>query len=327
MSGDLGPRVVIAAAIHFVATFPEVELLLVGDQDQIQALLSSNAIPAHPAIRVLHAPDVVAMHEDPLSALRHKKNSSMWQALLLVQNGAADACVSAGNTGALMAISKYLLKTFPGIDRPAICKSLPVEQSSSYMLDLGANLTCTAEQLHQFALMGSVLAASSGISEPTVALLNVGVEETKGTEVIRRCHELLSTDKQLNYVGFMESDAIFFGRANVIVCDGFAGNVALKSSEGVARLIAQKIQKSFARRWYLGLLAIFMRPLLQEWRRDLNPGAYNGASFLGLQKPVVKSHGSADEHAFYQALSVAMEQVVQKVPARIQDALSAASKD
>ncbi len=322
MSGDLGPRVAIAAAIRFVTTFPEVELLLVGDQDQIQSLLSSSSISAHPAIRILHASDVIAMHEDPLVALRHKKNSSMWQSLLLVQSGAADACVSAGNTGALMAISKHLLKTFSGIERPAICKLLPVEQGSSFMLDLGANLTCTANQLHQFAVMGNVLAASSGIKDPTVMLLNVGAEETKGTDVIKHCHQLLSQDKQLNYAGFIEGDALFLGQANVIVCDGFSGNVALKSSEGVARLIAKKIEKSLTQHWYLRLLLLILRPVLRQWRRDLNPGAYNGAILLGLQKPVVKSHGSADEHAFYQALVVAMEQVVQEVPTRIQRALA-----
>lgn len=327
MSGDLGPRVAIAAAIHFVATFPEVELLLVGDEDQIQSLLSSSNIPAHPSIRILHASDVIAMHEDPLTALRHKKKSSMWQALLVVQSGAADACVSAGNTGALMAISKHLLKTFPGIDRPAICKSLPVDQGSTFMLDLGANLTCTSTQLHQFAVMGSVLASSSGIEAPKVALLNVGAEETKGTDVVKHCHELLAQDKQLNYVGFIEGDALFLGQTNVVVCDGFSGNVALKTSEGVARLIAKKIEKSFANNWYLRLLMLLIRPIVRQWRRDLNPGAYNGASFLGLQKPVVKSHGSADEHAFYQALIVAREQVMQKVPARIECALSASLKD
>ena len=327
MSGDLGPRVVITAAIRFVATSPEVELLLVGDQDQIQSLLSSSSIPASPAIRVHHATDVVAMHEDPLTALRHKKNSSMWQALLQVQDGFADACVSAGNTGALMAMSKHLLKTFPGIDRPAICKSMPVEQGNSFMLDLGANLTCTPEQLHQFALMGSVLASSAGVEKPRVALLNVGTEETKGTDLVRHSHVLLSQDEQLNYIGFIEGDELYLGRVNVIVCDGFSGNVALKSSEGVARLIAKKIEKSFARHWYLKLLVLFMRPVLRQWRRELNPGAYNGACFLGLQKPVVKSHGSADEDAFYQALVVAKEQVVQKVPARIQCALNAMQKN
>ena len=327
MSGDLGPRVVIAAAIRFVATSPEVELLLVGDQDQMQSLLSSNSAPAHPAIRIFHAPDTVSMHEDPLSALRHKKGSSMWRALLLVQERHADACVSAGNTGALMAMSKHLLKTFPGIERPAICKSMPVEQGSSFMLDLGANLTCTPEQLHQFALMGSVLASSTGVSTPRVALLNVGAEATKGTDVIKRSHVLLSQDEQLNYVGFIEGDALYLGQANVIVCDGFSGNVALKTSEGVARLITRIIEKSFTRHWYLKLLALFMRPMLRQWRRELNPGAYNGASFLGLQQPVVKSHGSADEEAFYQALLVAKEQVAQKVPLRIQNALHATLKD
>lgn len=321
MSGDLGPRVVIAAAIQSVASYPELELLLVGDREQIQSLLSMVNLPAHHRLTVIHAADIVAMNEDPLVALRHKKESSMWRALALVQEGAADACVSAGNTGALMAMSKHILKTFPHIDRPAICKSMPVEQGYSYMLDLGANLSCTAEQLHQFALMGSVLASSAGLAAPKVALLNVGIEESKGTDIIKRCHNILKKDGRLNYVGFVEGDGIYSGSANVIVCDGFSGNIALKSSEGVARLIARKIEKSLVARWYAKLLILFMRPLLREWRRDLNPGAYNGASFLGLQKTVVKSHGSADAEAFFQALSVAREQVLQRVPERIGQAL------
>jgi glycerol-3-phosphate acyltransferase PlsX len=257
------------------------------------------------------------MDADPRTALRRQQDSSMWQALSLVQSGGADACVSAGNTGALMAMSKYLLKTFPGIDRPAICKSMPVALGRSYMLDLGANLSCTPEQLHQFALMGSVLAASAGAgAKPRVALLNVGVESGKGTRTIQAADALISADERLNYAGFIEANAIYRGDVEVIVCDGFAGNVALKASEGVAQLIAQKVTASFSRHWYYRLLSLSLRPLLRNLQRELNPDSYNGACFLGLRHVVVKSHGGADANGFGQALMVAQEQVQQDVPGR-----------
>lgn len=320
MSGDLGPRVVIAAAFQTLATLLndiQVELILVGDQPLLESIVSSFATPSA-QLRIHHAPDQVSMDDDPLDALRHKKQSSMWLALTLVRDGIADACVSAGNTGALMAMGRHLLKTFPGIDRPAICKSMPVSEGRTYMLDLGANPVCTPEQLLQFALMGSVLAAATFAKNPRVVLLNIGVEAAKGTDTIKAAQELLRADARINYGGFLEADQIYSGSAQVIVCDGFAGNVALKASEGVARLIGKKIEASFRAHWTSKVMGFLLKPMLRQWRKELNPAQYNGAVFLGLQKTLVKSHGSADQQAFAQALSVAIEQVLQRVPEKIQ---------
>lgn len=317
MSGDLGPRVVIAAALELLESTPGLELILIGDQNQLKPLLALAQTNPIQRLRLHHAPDTVSMSDDPLVALRHKKTSSMWVALELVRDGLAQACVSAGNTGALMAMSRHLIKTLPGIDRPAICKSMPVAQGRSFMLDLGANIECSAEQLQQFAHMGSVLAMATGIAEPRVALLNIGVEETKGTDKLQAAHRLLGEDKRLNYAGFIEASEIFTGCMQVIVCDGFSGNVALKASEGVARLIGQKLKDTFQRNLWRRLLAFCAWPLLRQLSFELNPAGYNGASFLGLHKIVVKSHGSADQQAFIQALRVAVEQVSQAIPERI----------
>ena len=321
MSGDLGPRVVIAAAENFVALHPDVDLLLVGDQIQLQPLVAKSSHLRHIA-QVLHASDVVAMDDDPLSALRQKKSSSMWVALESLRAGHADACVSAGNTGALLAMAKYLIKTFPVIDRPAICKSMPVAKGLTYLLDLGANINCTPEHLQQFALMGSVLAEAEGIKRPRVALLNIGSESQKGTEVLQLAQNLLRNDSRIHYVGFVESNNIFAGDEHVIVCDGFHGNIALKASEGAARFISKKISDTLRNNFLNKFLSIIAAPLLKQLREELNPSLYNGASFLGLQKTVIKSHGGADRKAFMQALVVAREQVVLQVPVRIAQQLS-----
>jgi len=324
MSGDLGPRVAVSAALKFTAMFADVDVLLVGDEQQLLAL-ASKKIPAKKLsqnrITIIHAADVITMDEDPLVALRHKQNSSMWCAIDAVKNNRADACVSAGNTGALLAISKYLLKTFPGIERPAICKAMPTEAHTAYLLDLGANIHCSAEQLHQFALMGSVLASSPAM-KPRVGLLNIGKEDTKGTDVIQAAQTLLRNDERLHYSGFVEANDIFSSDVDVIVCDGFHGNIALKSIEGTARFIAKKIQRGFTKNWFNKFLGFIMLPLLNQWRTELDPSMYNGASFLGLQKTVVKSHGNANKKAFLQALMVAREQIIQNVPARIQQQFS-----
>lgn len=320
MSGDLGPRVVIAAALQVLTSYPDVEITVVGDQQTLTALLSTSGLP--PRLHIHHAPDRVAMDEDPLVALRQKKQSSMWLSLLLVRDGLADACVSAGNTGALLAMSKYLLKTFDNIERPAICKSMPVSTGRTYMLDLGANPLCTVDQLVQFALMGSVLATATTGADPRVMLLNIGTEETKGTEIIKATQDKLRNDQRINYCGFIEADQIYSGRAEVIVCDGFAGNVALKASEGVARLIGQKIQHSFSGSCFKKFMGVLMLPLIRQWRDELHPGHYNGATLLGLQKTVIKSHGSADQAAFVHALVVAIEQIVEQVPEKIRHQLN-----
>jgi phosphate acyltransferase len=311
MSGDLGPRVAISAAQKFLDLHPDVNLLLVGDQLQ-QYLQKENS-----RIDFIHASDIVTMDDDPLTALRHKKNSSMWKALEILRDGAADACVSAGNTGALLAISKHLIKTLPGIERPAICKSMPVSTGSTWLLDLGANIDASPEQLHQFAQMGVAVAKAFGKSSPQVSLLNIGFEAYKGTDTLKCAQELLQQDNLINYVGFIEADRIFTGEVDVIVCDGFHGNVALKASEGVAQFITKKIKAAFMRNSFSRFLALLCSPVLKPLRAQLNPAQYNGASFLGLQKTVIKSHGGADEHAFLHALAVAREQVLLGVTERI----------
>ena len=321
MSGDLGPRVVISASQKFVTQFPDVDLLLVGNETQLISLLPP-AKKLHERITLVHAVGVVSMHDDPLLALRQKKDSSMWVALDLLRNDDADACVSAGNTGALLAMAKYLIKTFPAIDRPAICKSMPVETGSTYLLDLGANINCPPEYLYQFALMGNVLAGASTEISPRVALLNIGTEQQKGTEELKAAQVLLQADKCINYVGFVEANSIFTGAVDVIVCDGFHGNIALKTSEGVARFIANRIAKFARKNLFNRVLGLLFLPMLKRLKAELDPSLYNGASFLGLQKTVIKSHGGADANAFLQALIVAREQVIQQVPARIQQALS-----
>lgn len=318
MSGDLGPRVAISAAQKFVASYSDVEVLLVGHQDELLRLFPK-LLQASPRITFIHANSVVAMDDDPLTVLRHKKDSSMWLALTALRNGQADACVSAGNTGALLAMAKYLIKTFVGIDRPAICKSMPVERGHTCLLDLGANINCAPEHLHQFALMGAVSASStSSPSRPTIALLNIGTEDSKGTSVLQSAKLLLQADPRLNYIGFVEANSIFSGAAEVIVCDGFHGNIALKASEGTARFIAGKIQQMFNKNFITKILALVVGPLLKSLSSQLDPEIYNGASFLGLQKTVIKSHGSADHEAFLQALIVAREHVLQKIPERIE---------
>lgn len=306
MSGDLGPRTAISAVLQLVPSIAGVHFILVGDRSELESLLPT-ALP--PSISLVHAPARVAMGDDPRAALRHGRETSMWRALDLVRNGEAEACVSAGNTGALMAMGRYLLKTLPGIQRPAICKSMPVTQARTYMLDLGANMESSASQLHQFALMGAVLAEQHSGRAATVALLNVGIEAAKGPEVIHAADALLRADSRMNYQGYIEGNDIYSGRVDVVVCDGFAGNVALKASEGVARLIGEKLRAGLRSRWRYRVAALLLAPLLKRWRTELSPSAYNGAVFLGLRSPVIKSHGSADETAFARALEVAVEQV------------------
>ncbi len=321
MSGDLGPRVAISAAKKFTSTHPDVDLVLFGDEQQLLKILPQKKLTRH-RITIVHTNDVVTMQDDPVQALRHKKDSSMWRAIEQLKDGRADACVSAGNTGALLAIGKYLLKTFSGVERPAICKAMPVERGQTYLLDLGANTQCSPENLHEFALMGNVL-ASADSKNPRIALLNIGTESIKGTDIIRSAQTLLQADTSLNYVGYVEASKIFAGDVDVIVCDGFHGNIALKTCEGTARFVGKKIQAVFRRNWLTRTAAILIWPLIKQLRTELDPSMYNGASFLGLQKILVKSHGNANKKAFIQALSVAREQVIQNIPQRIEQAFSA----
>lgn len=320
MSGDLGPRTAIEAVLRLCRSRDrELCFVLVGERASLEPLLPGR-LP--PEVSVHHAPGRVAMGDEPRVALRHGRESSMWQALDLVRTGRADACVSAGNTGALMAMGRYLLKSVAGVQRPAICKSMPVSRGRTYMLDLGANVEPSAMQLHQFALMGAELALGELERQPRVTLLNVGVESGKGPEWVREVDRLLREDSRLHYTGYIEGDDLYTGRADVVVCDGFTGNAVLKASEGVARLIGEKLRAGLTSGWRYRLAWPLLAPLARRWRRELDPGAYNGAIFLGLRRPVIKSHGGADANAFARALEVAAEQVRGRVVERISDRLS-----
>lgn len=316
MSGDLGHPVAVAAARLFLQTEPDVHLVLVGDQGLLTSALGSRS--ADPRLSIHHAPEVVAMNDLPALALRRKKNSSMRVAINLVQRGEAEAAISAGNTGALMATARFVLKTLPGIDRPAFIALVPsVRGRPVHMLDLGANAACSGEQLFQFALMGSALiTATSGIESPRVALLNVGEEESKGHGAIQEAARRLK-GSGLNYVGFVEGDGVFLDDIDLVVCDGFVGNVALKSSEGVAKLIKHFMAEEFRRNWLTRAAALAAAPVLNALRRRMDPRQYNGASLIGLRATVVKSHGGSDASAFVQALRVAKREVESQVPARI----------
>ncbi len=320
MGGDHGPQVTIPAALDCLRTDPALYLILVGQPERIQPLLSAYR-PSFDAgrVRVESAPDVVNMDDKPSLALRNKKNSSMRIGVDLVKRGDAAALISAGNTGALMAISRFVLKTLPGIDRPAIITSIPSESGHFYMLDLGANVDCSAEQLHQFAGMGAIFmqCMQAGSVKPRIGLLNIGEEEIKGNDRVKQAHSLLSADSSLNYVGYVEADSIFFGSADVVVCDGFVGNVALKSMEGVAKMIAHTVKRAVKGSWYLSLLALLSQPGLQKIKQKLDPKRHNGASMLGLKGTVVKSHGGADREAFAHAVRWAADQVVRDVPAQL----------
>ena len=315
MGGDHGPSVVVPAAIGFVRKHSDVRLILVGDEAAVRALLPADA--ATLAVAVHHASQVVDMDEAPARALRGKKDSSMRVAIDLVKSGEAHACVSAGNTGALMAISRFVLKTLPGIDRPAICTVLPTMQGRTYVLDLGANVDCSPEHLLQFGIMGAGLAgAVEHIERPTVGLLNIGSEDIKGNEVVKQAAELLRASG-LNFIGNVEGDDIYKGTSNVVVCDGFVGNVALKTSEGLAQMIGAFLKEEFQRSLITKLCAVAALPVINAFKKRMDHRRYNGASLLGLRGVVVKSHGSADAFAFRHALQRAVEEVENGVLQRI----------
>jgi glycerol-3-phosphate acyltransferase PlsX len=317
MGGDAGLEMVVPAAIHASQSHPDVEFILVGDEALVTAALDKAGAGGNPRLRVQHASEKVEMDELASSALRNKKDSSMRVALNLVKDGSADACVSAGNTGALMATSRFVLKMLPGIDRPAICTSLPSMTGHTWMLDLGANVDCDAEHLFQFGLMGSVLAAAvDGNHQPRIGLLNIGEEEIKGNEQVKEAAQLLAA-RMPNYAGYAEGDDIYKGGFDVIVCDGFVGNVSLKTSEGVAKMIAGFIKQEFGRNILTRLGALLAMPVLKAFRKRIDPRRYNGASLLGLRGIVIKSHGSADAYAYAHAIKVAILEVRENLPARI----------
>jgi glycerol-3-phosphate acyltransferase PlsX len=317
MGGDYGPHVTVPAALAFQRSVPSVDLILVGLGDAIEAELQARGAAAGPRLRVHHASQVVTMEESAATALRGKKDSSMRVAVNLVKSGEAHACVSAGNTGALMAVSRFVLKTLPGIDRPAICSVLPTMRGRTYVLDLGANVDCGPENLLQFGIMGACLVAALEHNEtPSVGLLNIGVEDIKGNDLVKRAAELLR-GSGLNFFGNVEGDDIYKGTTDVVVCDGFVGNIALKSSEGVAQMIAAFLREEFSRTLFNRLAALIALPVIGAFRRRMDHRRYNGASLLGLKGIVIKSHGSADAFAFEQALARAVEEVRNGVPRRI----------
>jgi phosphate acyltransferase len=317
MGGDHGPHVTVPAALEFLRNHADVDIVLVGLRDALEAELKARRATAGARLRIHAASEVVLMDDPPAVALRSKKDSSMRVAVDLVKSGEAQACVSAGNTGALMAISRFVLKTLPGIDRPAIISVLPTMKGSTYVLDLGANVDCTAEHLLQFALMGSTLvSAVEHKDSPRVGLLNIGEETIKGNEVVKQAAELLRASG-LNFIGNVEGDGIFKGDADVIVCDGFVGNVMLKSAEGLAQMMRAILRQEFMRSVLTKLVGVFVLPVLHAFRRRLDPRGYNGATLLGLRGIVVKSHGSADAFGFGRAIERAAEEVRNEVLKRL----------
>jgi len=321
MGGDFGPDVVVPAALRALGEDEDLRIILVGSDAVLRAALESNKAAGNDRLRIHHASQMVGMDETPSNALRNKKDSSMRVAIDLVKNGDAGACVSAGNTGALMATARFVLKMLPGIDRPAICTSLPTMTGHTWMLDLGANVDCNAEHLLQFALMGSVLAgAVDSNQQPRIGLLNIGEEEIKGNEQVKEAACLL-TGSPLNYSGYAEGDDIYKGTFDVIVCDGFVGNISLKSSEGVAKMIAHFIRQEFTRNVFTRLAALIAMPVLRSFRKKIDPRRYNGASLLGLKGIVIKSHGSADVLSYTNAIKVAVVEVRESVPERISSRL------
>lgn len=317
MGGDHGPSVTVPAAKMALNEISNIQLVLVGDQVQLGTEMEKLGLSNETRIRIQHASEVVTMDEAAVLALKKKKDSSMRVAINLVKENKVQACVSAGNTGALMATSKYVLKTISGISRPAICTILPSMTGHTLMLDLGANLECTPENLHQFAIMGSVLAQSvDGMEKPTVGLLNIGSEAIKGNESIKKASQLIASSG-LNYHGFVEGDDIYKGTVNVVVTDGFVGNVSLKTGEGLAALVNQVLQREFKKNLITRLAAIIALPVLRNVAKTLDPRRYNGASLLGLNGIVVKSHGSADTSSFFNAIKIASMEIEKDVPQRI----------
>ena len=315
MGGDHGPDVVVPAALAYLRATRDTALVLVGREDQIVARIGGSDFNGRLSVR--NASQEVGMDELPSKALRNKKDSSMRVAVDLVKNGQANACVSAGNTGALMATARFVLKTLPYVDRPAIITSVPSLQGSTHLLDLGANVDCTANHLFQFAVMGSELVtAVNGIAAPKVGLLNIGQEEIKGNEQVRQAHELLAASS-LNYVGYVEGDDIYLSGVDVVVMDGFVGNVALKSSEGVAKMVRHVLTENFKRNWLTRISGLAAMPILKQFRRTFDPRRYNGASLLGLRGIVIKSHGGADAFAFENAIHIAEKEIHCNIPERI----------
>jgi phosphate acyltransferase len=322
MGGDIGPDVVVPAALDVLAQEPQLSIVLVGDQPLLENQYGDQISRFKDRCRCHHASQVVSMDEKASSALRLKKDSSMRVALNLVKKQEADACVSAGNTGALLSTARFVLKTLPGIDRPAIISSIPAMNGYTHMLDLGANIDSTSEHLLQFAVMGTELVkAVNGIASPRVGLLNIGEEEMKGNERVKNAANLIAASP-LNYIGFVEGDDIYKGGVDVVVSDGFVGNISLKTSEGVAKLITHFLKEAFSKNVFTKLAAFIVMPVLKSFKAKIDPRVYNGASLLGLRGIVIKSHGGADKFAFANAIKIAVLEVEKAVPSHIAESVA-----
>jgi glycerol-3-phosphate acyltransferase PlsX len=321
MGGDFGPRSIVEASLACLSVNPSLYLTLVGQPQLLEQLLVHHRDVDRSRLQIAAASEVVGMDDKPALALRGKPDSSMRVALQLVRDDKVQAMVSAGNTGALMALSRHVLKTVPGIDRPAMVAALPTQAGYCQLLDLGANVDCTAEQLLQFAIMGSVAAQALGIARPRVALLNIGTEDIKGNQQVKQAAMLLQAAGDLNYIGFIEGDGLYRGEADVVVCDGFVGNVLLKSSEGLANMIAARTEAVFNSGVFSRLAGIVALPLLKRLRSELAPARHNGASFVGLQGIVIKSHGSAGAEGFRSAIERALIEIREDLPRRLQSCL------
>jgi glycerol-3-phosphate acyltransferase PlsX len=323
MGGDFGPAITVPASLAALQQNQNLFLTLVGDQSQIEGLIPSIGGALSERIGIIHTPDVIGMDEKPSAALRKKQNSSSYRAIELVSQGHADACVSAGNTGALMAIGCHLLKTFPTVDRPAIVSAFPTLEGRCFVLDLGANATAQPHYLSQFSVMANAMLTSVyGVASPRIGLLNMGKEAGKGNELAQRADGLISDIEDLNYIGFIEPEDIFEGRVDIAVCDGFVGNMMLKTMESVAAMVDQLIARQMAKEPLSVVDSDTIAPLLGRVRENIDPGQHNGASFLGLQGIVVKSHGGADQLGFEQALCTAASEVEYDLPSRIQQKIA-----
>ncbi len=319
MGGDHGPPVILTAALKAIQLHSDFHFILCGQRQAIEPALAILTAQQRSRLTVIHCDEVVEMGDAPAHALRNKKSSSMRKAIELVEEGKADACVSAGNTGALLTLAYYILKTLPGIDRPALISVMPTTSHHKvFLLDLGANVNCTSEILFQYGVMGSVMASQvTGNASPRVALLNVGEEDIKGNAQVKYADQLFRNAKGLNYIGYVEGDDIFTDHADVVVTDGFTGNIALKSSEGLAKLVINEVKRQSQMNLMTRLMARIALPLLKTIYNRVNPDQYNGASLLGLRGIVIKSHGNASAEAFYYAICQAMQEAKMRIPEKI----------
>lgn len=325
MGGDFGPDTVIPAAFDIIKSYSYVHLIITGDETVLNAKLvehnEDSSVKDLSRITIQHTSQTVGSNEAPSSALRGKKDSSMRVAINLVKEGKANACVSAGNTGALMATARFVLKMLPGIDRPAICSALPAMKGHTHVLDLGANVDTSPQGLYEFAVMGAALvSALDNKDKPTVGLLNIGEEDIKGNETVKEAAKILSAS-DLNFIGYVEGDDIYMGDVDLVVCDGFVGNVMLKASEGVAKLFTHFLKQAFMKNIFTKLVGLLVKPIMKSLKKNIDPREYNGATFLGLQGIVIKSHGGADAYSFKRAIEVAIQEVKRDVPSRITDTL------